>query len=104
MVGDSSPEAAAWNNAVKAESNRQGTARWYKVAMIVVATVLLLIFNVGYTTWVDSKRAQTERESDQRWCQLLTTLDGAYNATPPATELGRKVAAAIHDLRTKLDC
>lgn len=104
MVGDSSPEKTAWHKAVKAESHRQGTARWYKVAMIVVATVLLLIFNVGYTTWVDSKRAQTERESDQRWCQLLTTLDEAYSTTPPTSELGRKVAVAIHDLRTTLDC
>lgn len=79
-------------------------SRVYRVGMIVIAILALLIFSVGYTTWVDSKRAGAEREADRRWCQLLSTLDQAYSAVPPSTELGRKVAAAIHDLKTELDC
>jgi hypothetical protein len=44
------------------------------------------------------------RESDARWCDLLSTLDTAYSSTPPSTELGRRVAQSIDDLRTEFEC
>ena len=87
---------------------------------IVLVTVVLSMLAVGlgafaYTGYVDGQRekaerraraelAAQEREADQRWCALLTTLDDAYSTIPPTSELGRKVANAIHALRTDLNC
>jgi hypothetical protein len=51
-------------------------------------------------------RTEAERaESDRRWCALLTELDNAYATSPgPTTEVGKKVAAEIHQLRVGLGC
>ena len=46
----------------------------------------------------------TTNNNNQKWCELLTTLDGAYKSLPPATELGRKVAESIHKLRNNFEC
>lgn len=78
--------------------------RWAALAAVVLSMFLLAAANVIYTGWVDSQRDEAEREADRRWCALLVTLDDAYSSTPPATEIGRRVAAAIHSLRTDLDC
>jgi hypothetical protein len=64
---------------------------------------------VGYTNYVQSQarhRTEAERaESDRRWCALLTELDNAYATSPgPTTEVGKKVAAEIHQLRVGLGC
>lgn len=78
--------------------------RWYLLVTIVASILVLSICGVGYTTYVDGKRASAEREADRNWCTLLTTLDEAYSSAPPTTELGRRVAKAIRDLRLRLDC
>ena len=80
----------------------------HSVVIMGVAMILVTVFNVFYTQSVDrqsqERREQVERAADQRWCRLLTTLDTAYNTSTPASELGRQVAKAIHDLRTELRC
>lgn len=78
--------------------------RWYLLATIVISILVLSVCGVGYTTYVDGKRAKAERQADRNWCTLLTTLDEAYSAVPPSTELGRRVAKAIKDLRNELRC
>lgn len=77
---------------------------WYALVAICVAMALLVAGGMGYTSYVDGEREAAEREADRRWCQLLVTLDQAYSAVPPSTELGRRVAGAIHTLRVDLDC
>jgi hypothetical protein len=46
--------------------------------------------------------------NNERWCDLLSPLNSAYNsgdpATAPQTELGRKVAASIHKLSNEFGC
>ncbi|MFG3709474.1 hypothetical protein [Micromonospora sp. NPDC047730] len=44
------------------------------------------------------------RQSEQRWCGIVTTLDDAYRATPPQSEAGRKIAADIARLRGEFRC
>lgn len=78
--------------------------RWYRFAAVVVSLLVLGIASVSWTAYVDHRRAAAERESDRRWCDLLSTLDEAYSSTPPSTDLGRRVADAIHSLRVDLDC
>lgn len=46
----------------------------------------------------------TRAENDQQWCELFNVLDKAYQAEPPNTELGKRVARAISNLRDRFDC
>lgn len=78
--------------------------RWYLLAVLLSSVLILSIAGVGYTTYVDNKRAASEREADRRWCELLVQLDSAYSIAPPSTETGRRVAKSIHDLKVSLDC
>lgn len=78
--------------------------RWYRFAAVVASLIVLGVGSVSWTAYVDHKREKAERESDRRWCDLLVTLDNAYAAGTPTTEIGRQVAAAIHNLRVDLDC
>lgn len=78
--------------------------RWYLLAVIVISILVLSVAGVGYTTYVDRKRSQQEREADRRWCALLTQLDSAYSQAPPSTETGRLVARSIHELRVEIGC
>lgn len=79
--------------------------RWMVLATVVLSMLAVGMAGVVYTGHVDSRRAAAERESDRRWCDLLVTLDDAYRSgTPPTTEIGKRVAVAIHDLRAQLGC
>lgn len=40
----------------------------------------------------------------QQWCDLLTTLDTAYQTTPPPSATGKEVARQIHNLTDRLNC
>lgn len=81
---------------------------WYAVAGIVVSTLLLGLGGFAYTNYALRQSAAAEREADRRndarWCALLVPLDEAYTATPPQTQTGRDVAAAIHRLRQQHGC
>jgi hypothetical protein len=82
---------------------------WYAIAVSFVACLVIALAGVGYTNYVQSQarhRTEAERaESDRRWCALLTELDNAYATSPgPTTEVGKKVAAEIHQLRVGFGC
>lgn len=47
---------------------------------------------------------QQQVDNNRQWCELLIPLDKAYSSTPPATELGRKVAESIHKLHNNFGC
>ncbi len=49
------------------------------------------------------------RELGQKFCTLMVLLDDGYNAPvqpgqPALTERGKRIAAAVHDLRQSLGC
>jgi hypothetical protein len=81
----------------------------YAVVVAFFAVVAIAFAGVVYTNHVQSQaqhRAEAERaESDRRWCALLSELDNAYKGPPaPTTEVGRKVAAEVHQLRESFRC
>lgn len=78
--------------------------RWYLLVALAGSMLLLSLAGVWYTNWSIGQQDKAERANDQRWCQLLTTLDDAYQAAPPQTETGRRLAADIHRLRADLGC
>lgn len=81
---------------------------WYTIAAIVGSVLLLAVAGVAYTNYALRQSAASEREADRRndarWCALLVPLDNAYTATPPQTQTGKDVAAAIHRLRQQHGC
>ncbi len=85
-------------------NGRLSMPRWYLLLAIVGSMLLLSLAGVWYTNWSVSQQDKSERANDQRWCKLLTTLDEAYQATPPQTPTGQRVAADIHNLRAELGC
>jgi hypothetical protein len=81
----------------------------YAIVVAFIAVVAIAFASVIYTNHVQQqadKRSTAERaESDRRWCSLLTELDNAYKGPPaPTTEIGRKVAAEVHQLRESFRC
>jgi hypothetical protein len=70
---------------------------WYAVAISFVACVAVAMGSVIYTGYV-------QRQSDQRWCSLLTQLTDAQRGAPPATESGRRFAAELERLRREFRC
>jgi len=79
-------------------------AKRYAILAVLLSVLMLGVGGHFYIGHVDRQREAAERESDRRWCELLTTLDEAYSTVPPTTELGRRVATAIRTLRTDLSC
>jgi hypothetical protein len=82
---------------------------WYALLVAFVACVVVAGSSVVYASAVQRQaQARTEaerRDSDRRWCALLSDLDRAYQTSPsPTTETGRKVAAEIHKLRVGFGC
>lgn len=89
--------------------------RWWSLAVICTAMVVLTGLSIGYTAYADQERAAAEqraraelaaqeREADRRWCLLLTTLNRAYIDNPPASLTGQQVASAMADLVQLIGC
>jgi hypothetical protein len=79
-------------------------ARWYALVAVLVTMLLIGASNVAYTNSAVARQREQQRENDRRWCALLVPLDEAYRATPPGTQTGRDVAAAIHTQRVAFHC
>lgn len=43
-------------------------------------------------------------ESNNKWCEVLAPLDEAYRSAPIQTDVGRRVAAAIHNRYVEYGC
>lgn len=72
-----------------------------RIIYAVLAAYLSIVIGAGVTLWYAN---YINRDSNQRWCDLLSTLDSAYSSTPPTTELGRRVAQSIDNLRRDFEC
>lgn len=75
-----------------------GVRRAYRLLVIALsgsALIVVMLINVAYTQ-------QVQRESDARWCDLLSSLDQPQ--VPATTERGRIVQQQIHQLRVDLGC
>lgn len=77
--------------------NRPRQPVWYSLVAILISVLVTVAATVVYTN-------STARESERKWCSLVSTLDDAYRITPPTTEIGRKLARDIHTLRERFDC
>lgn len=75
---------------------------WYAL----VITFISLGVAVGVNIWYTQRYAD---ESAQKWCQIVKTMDTAYQTprppgSPPLTATGRELAQQMHKLRSDLKC
>lgn len=70
---------------------------WWVLVVCLVASLA-----TGAASMVYANRAAAE--SERKWCVLLVLLDEAYSSTPAQTELGRRVAEAVSQLRDGFAC
>jgi hypothetical protein len=68
---------------------------WWPVFLALLTAVAVSVAGVVYTT-------HAQREADQRWCELMRTIDQPY--PPPTTERARQAQEQIHRLRVQLGC
>lgn len=67
---------------------------------LLISLLSAVSVSVGGVVYTGLSNAETNRQ----WCELLTPLETAYSSAPPQTELGRRVALAIHGLAERFDC
>ncbi len=65
---------------------------WALVALF-TSSILMTMGSVYYTN-----------RTQEQWCDLLTTLDRAYQSTPPQTPTGQEVASQVHILTGRVSC
>jgi len=65
--------------------------------MYAVSLVLVAVAMVFYINYV-------QRQSDQRWCSVMATLDDAYSSGTPTTPIGVKLARDIKTRHRELHC
>lgn len=70
--------------------------------LLLACFALVIAVLVGVNSIVYANRVQ--QQSNRNWCSLVTNLDDAYRQNPPNTDLGRKIAADMHNLRVRLGC
>lgn len=68
---------------------------WWSLLMVLLMAIAVGVACVGYTQ-------HAQRQSDQRWCDLMTTLDQPQ--VPATSQRGRAVQQQIHQLRSELGC
>lgn len=68
--------------------------------LAILALVVAVLVGVNSIVYANS----VERQSNRNWCSLVTNLDDAYRQQPPTSDLGRKIAADMHNLRVRLGC
>jgi hypothetical protein len=83
---------------------------WYWWAIMVLVTVLAS----GSSIYVSRRNMdrtvaelrESQRRSEQVWCEVVIVIDDANkdSATPPATEVGQRVAAGIARVRSAYHC
>lgn len=79
--------------------SKERAKTWWAVFTAVVCISAAMIFSVLYANSVD-------RESNRRWCGVVTTLDDAYNqsGTRPQSQIGLDLAREIRQLRIDFGC
>jgi len=70
---------------------------WRVLVAVLLAAVASSAVSIIYSN-------EAARQSEQRWCGVVSTLDDAYRQTPPQTPAGQKIARDIRQLRADFGC
>lgn len=59
--------------------------------------LIMTILSLQWANYIDKK-------SNQRWCGVVNLFNEAYKATPPPTDIGKKIAAEMLKLQKDFSC
>lgn len=88
---------------------------WYSVVAILVCIVMMTVTTTvllqrqadqaaELSRQARQEAQQAARESERRWCGLVTSLDDAYRSSPPQTPVGQRMAMELATLRMQFGC
>lgn len=66
--------------------------------------VMCLLFAILAATASILYTNRAARESEQKWCGIVSTLDDVYQGQPPQTPVGRDMAEQLSQLRRDFGC
>ncbi len=67
------------------------------IISVFVCLMVGIIASFQYANYVD-------RQSNQKWCGVVTLFNESYKEIPPTTDLGRKISAAMLQLEGEFKC
>lgn len=76
--------------------------RQFEVSRLVWALVMFVAMFIAISAAGIAYTRHTQVQSDQRWCDLFTTLDAPTPA--PTSARGKQAQNQIHKLRVDLGC
>lgn len=79
------------------------TAAWSFV-VILLTMFLIGAANIFYSQSLANRQRAESRVSEQRWCDVLETLNSAYSQAPPQTPTGQTLARQIRQLYVESGC
>lgn len=70
---------------------------WHVLLIVLIAAIASAAAAMVYAN-------RAARDSEHKWCGIVTTLDDAYRETPPQSPAGRRIAVDLAELRREFDC
>lgn len=76
------------------------------LVLVLLSSAAIGVSAIIYTDHVDKRRRADDVKRSQQICGLITLFDDAYRngQQQPSTELGRRIAAEMHQYREALHC
>ena len=78
--------------------------RTWAAAWIAVGLVVVLAGSVGAAVSVQASNDRRIRESEQRWCPIVSLLIPRPGDPPPSTDRAKLLAERATELATEFDC
>lgn len=83
-------------------------SRWWPVAVSVGSSVLSAVLAATLCLTVSARNAEEGRDARRQMtadvCAIVVAQDDNYHDSPPTTDLGRRNAASMRQLRISLGC
>lgn len=81
-----------------------GKYHWYPLLTVFAVLALAQMVSLGFMIRLYHQGQAESRDNDRKWCTLLVQMDDAYKSNPPGTQVGKDIAAAIHQRVIDLGC
>lgn len=90
---------------------------WYSLAVTLGTCILSCLLTLGIALQMNARSAERERkaraeairvldtqrrETDAKWCAIITAFTDTYKKKPPPTETGKAIALKMKELGTSL--
>lgn len=80
----------------------------YGLLMSFVSSLMVAMIAIWYAGHVakeaEARANENARRSAQAWCEVVMTMNKAYDEAPPTTPTGKKLATDMRKLQDDLGC